>query len=457
MAKADKTSVRAEFQYIQNKFEELKLQNKISSESEMLFRMMISLFEILVSVFMEKKTRKNSDNSSIPKSQKKGDDDTSKKPRSNTKTSEVNFCTHCGEDLKNELCTGLDKRTKIDIFFEKRVLNIEAQIKSCPCCKKETKGWFPEDMKGKLQYGDGIKVFVVNLIVAQMISLNRVQKMLQSLTGKLISEATLLNYLLKFYYALESWEIETKKKILEKKVINCDETSMKNNKKNYWVHVYSSEDLVLKFFHEKRGKEAIDDIGIIPKYGGTIVHDCWASYLSYNDCYHALCGAHLLRELRFIMDSNEYKWAQRMKNLLQITAAKITKRKSKKLNKSEYKKLQKQYRTILTQGFKEMPEIPKKKTKGRTAKPQSHNLWERMKRYETSILLFSKVSEVPFTNNRAERDLRMNKVKQKVSGTFRSTLMAQAYCRITSYIKTRANQGINPMMALHEVTVLMKK
>ncbi len=125
-------------------------------------------------------------------------------------------------------------------------------------------------------------------------------------------------------------------------------------------------------------------MNIIPRYGGVIIHDCWASYLSYDHCGHGLCGSHLLRELTFVVDSNGYRWA----------------------------------RNIITRGGKELPDIPPKPEgrRGKMAKSDAHNLWERFQKHETAILLFAKEPHVPFTNNRAERDLHMAKVKQKVSG-----------------------------------------
>ncbi|WP_419618998.1 IS66 family transposase, partial [Thiolapillus sp.] len=144
--------------------------------------------------------------------------------------------------------------------------------------------------------------------------------------------------------------------------------------------------------------------GVIPRYGGVIIHDCWASYLSYDQCGHGLCGSHLLRELTFIIDSNDYAWAANMKRLLQETCAIV-------------------------------------------AKSDAHNLWERLKKHEMAVLLFARLSYVPFTNNRAKRDLRMSKVKQKGSGCFRTRKHAEAYCRISSYLQTMANQGYNPLQA----------
>jgi transposase len=151
---------------------------------------------------------------------------------------------------------------------------------------------------------------------------------------------------------------------------------------------------------------------VIPRYGGVIIHDCWASYLAYDQCGHGLCGSHLLRELTFIVDSNGYAWAKNMKRLLQETCAKVSNRKDKKLTQQEYKNLQKRYRNILTRGEKELPPIPQRRNgkRGKIAKSDAHNLWKRLKQHELAVLLFAKLPHMAFTNNRAERDLRMSKV-----------------------------------------------
>jgi hypothetical protein len=305
-------------------------------------------------------------------------------------------------------------------------------------------------MHGPLQYGDGLKAFVINLLVCQMVALNRVQKLVKSMIGEVISEATLLKFVLRLYQALEAWELDAIEQILKAPAINVDETSLRVDKKNHWLHVYSAGDITLKFLHRKRGKAAIEAIDIIPRYGGKIIHDCWASYLSYLHCGHGLCGSHLLRELAFIFEANGYAWARNMKRLLQETCIKVSKSEEKKLTDKDLVNLQKRYRNILTRGAKELPVIPPKPSgkRGKLAKSDAHNLLERLQTHEASVLLFAKDPHVSFTNNRAERDLRMAKVKQKVSGCFRTEVYAKAYCRISSYLQTMANKGYNPLIAI---------
>ena len=466
MPSVNKQSLREEFDQLKVRFENLSNEGKITQETTALFQSMIMLFELLIAVFMEKKTRKNNRNSSIPSSQtskdrtfigangkgKKHNGVLSENTRTveTTQVAEIKDCEFCGEPLDDIPATDHERRTKIDIIFEKVVSHVDAEIKVCPRCNMQNKGRFPEDMAGPLQYGPGIKGYMVNLLVAQMISLKRVQQLMQTMIGQVISEATILKYVIQLYNALEVWEQFSIKQLLQMPSMHVDETSLRVDRKNHWIHVYATGDITLKFLHPKRGQEAIEEIGIIPRYGGVAIHDCWQSYLSYDHCGHGLCGSHLLRELTFIVDSNGYAWASNMKRLLQENCAIVAKRESKQLSEQEYKNLQKRYRNILTRGEKELPPIPAKQKgkRGRLAKSDAHNLWERLKDHETAVLLFAKFPHVPFTNNRAERDLRMSKVKQKVSGCFRKSVYAKSYCRISSYLQTMANKGYNPLVAI---------
>lgn len=476
MATMNKTSVRDEVDRLKQDFEQLCLDGKVSSEIRVVMNSLLVVVELILSIFLEKTTRKNSKNSSLPPSQTEKDETATSNSSSkgkgkkvygevgNTRTKEtvtiakITTCDSCGVALDNTPCKDHERRTKIDIVFEKVVEHIDAEIKQCPNCEATVKGQFPKDMPGKLQYGNGIKAFAIHLIISQMVALNRVQKQISAMIGTVVSEASLLKFVFRLYQALDEWEATAIESILKAPSVHVDETSFRVEGKKHWIHVYSAGGTTLKLLHRKRGKEAIEDINIIPRYGGVIIHDCWASYLSYDHCGHGLCGSHLLRELAFIIESNQYRWARNMKKLLQQTCRTVAEREEKCLIAKEYANLQKRYRNILTRGGKELPDIPlrPKGKRGRIAKSDAHNLWERLKKYETAVLLFAKESYVPFTNNRAERDLRMAKVKQKVSGCFRKERYANAYCRISSYLQSMANQGINPLIAIQLALVSTK-
>jgi transposase len=469
VASVNKQSLREEFDALKGRFERLVTDGKMAGESRALVEALLMLLQLLVAVFLEQHTSKTSTNSSKPSSQTPKDESAISRSgthgkgkaldqarSANTRTVEtvqiakLTFCEHCGEDLRQVPCRGHERRTQIDIVFEKVVLHVDAEIKRCPHCRMRGRGPFPAALCGALQYGAGIKAYALNLLIAQMLSLKRVQQSIQTLIGLLISEATILKYVLQLHQALEQWEKASIERLLAMPAMHVDETSLRVERQNHWIHVCSGGEITLKFLHPKRGQEAIQAIGVIPRYGGVMIHDCWASYLGYEHCGHGLCGAHLLRELTFIVEAEDYAWAANMKRLLQQSCARVSTRKAKKLNRREYANLQRRYRNILTRGEKELPTIPPKQNgkRGRIAKSDAHNLWERLKEHETAVLLFAKESYVAFTNNRAERDLRMSKVKQKVSGCFRNREYAHAYCRISSYLQTMANHGYNPLIAI---------
>jgi len=468
MASINKQSVREEIARIQKEFEHLTTIGKINEESKMLVQSMLMLINLLVAVFLEKITKKDSRNSSKPSSQTTKDESaigtatTNSKGKEettaaayNTRTIEstqiikVTQCPECGEDLTKVACERYERRTKIDIVFDKVIEHVDAEVKSCGNCQTLVKGAFPKDMPGLLQYGKGLKAYIINLLMCQMIALKRAQKLVKTLISEVISEATLLKFVLHLYQRLESWENKAIETLLTARVMHTDETSLRVDKKNHWLHVYSSGDITVKLLHRKRGAEAMEEINIIPRYGGIMIHDCWSSYLSYNHCGHGLCGSHLTRELTHAIESNNYSWAKNTKKLLLATCKKVSHRKAKKLTPREYMSVQRRYRNILTRGEKELPAmLTRQHARGRIAKSDAHNLWERLRKYEDAVLLFAKYAEVSFTNNRAERDIRMAKVKQKVSGCFRSEIYAKAYCRISSYLQTMANKGYNPLIAI---------
>ena len=202
MAVVNKKSLREEFDRLKGEFQRLSSDGKMTAESRALFNALLVLFEVVLAVFMEKLTRKDSTNSSKPPSQTQKDETATTQTGSkskgkaqndalcgNTRTIEttqivkVNACGICAEDLSGTPCQGHERRTRIDIVFEKVVTHVDAEIKVCPGCGAQTKGRFPADMSGPLQYGAGVKAFILNLLIAQMLSLNRIQKLVKTLIG----------------------------------------------------------------------------------------------------------------------------------------------------------------------------------------------------------------------------------------------------------------------------------
>ena len=290
MASIDKTSIRQQVDKLQQTFDELSKSGKITPETKALCQAMFMLIQVILAVFMEKNTKKNSKNSGIPPSQSDPDESsdqpsraTSKKrtmtenkfsSRSETVTIEDLFsdqCEDCGTNLSEVQTSSTERRTLIDITFEKRVYHVDAHTKVCPACDRKNKPSHPAPFQGNLQYGMGLKVFALDLLVAQMLPYKRTQELLYALCDQQISEATLLKYVSQLHKRLAGWEERTFQTLLQRSAINTDETSMRIDGKNHWVHVYSSGAFTLKKIHKKRGTEAMDEIGFIPQYKGTII------------------------------------------------------------------------------------------------------------------------------------------------------------------------------------------
>ena len=195
---------------------------KMPTETRTLFNALLMLFEVLMAIFMEKTTSKGRRNSSIPPSQTDKEDSAATRPGAKgkgvkqndarsrhsrtvitTEVAAVDACAGCGADLGDTPSRSKQRRTRIDILFEKVVHRVDAQVKDCPRCRQRTTGRFPADMPGPLQYGNGIKAYVMNLLIAQMVSLDRVCKSLKTLIDVVISPATILKFVIRLHTALE--------------------------------------------------------------------------------------------------------------------------------------------------------------------------------------------------------------------------------------------------------------
>ena len=246
MASVNSASLRDEFDGYKADIDSLRKEGKISKEADVVFSGMCRLLGILIAIFLEKTTKKTSTNSSIPPSQT-DKDETKKAPRKdrdtsaaeNSMTSEnfetttveevstVEVCDSCGTDLSDVEPCAREQRVLRDIKFTVVDLKVDAEIKDCPECRARTKGRFPENMPGPLQYGNGIKAFMINLLVTQMVSLNRAVGLLQAMSGIKLSEATCLNYIQRLHDELEPWEADTKEHLLTRPALHADETGLK--------------------------------------------------------------------------------------------------------------------------------------------------------------------------------------------------------------------------------------
>ena len=461
-------------------FEKLQRDGEVSAQSAALFEGLFTLLQMVVTLLLEKNTRKTSATSSLPGSltpfdrtakarkgaRSKGPKHKATEPDNvrheiSEHISPVNECQRCGEDLSDVAPADHQQRVLIDIEFVCVEKRISAEIKHCPACAKVSCGPFPEQMPGPLQYGSGLIAFATDLVIAQMVPLRRTVQMLRMMIARTVSEATVLKWIMRLNHALAEWESVAIEQLLAMPVMHVDETSIRVNAKKHWIHSCSGGDVVVKKCHPKRGAEAVEAIHIIPRFGDrgsgeddsahkpVLIHDRWATCFMYDKCDHGLCGAHLLRNLKHIEQALGHRWASEMRGLLIETCKEVSETDVRKLSRERFEHVAGRYDAILEQGRSELPVRPQRQgRKGRLPKSEAEKLHDAFVGYKTEILRFARQSEVPFTNNRSERDIRMAKIKQRVSGTFRNADHAQAYCRISSYLQTMSNQGYNSLAAV---------
>ena len=306
---------------------------------------------------------------------------------------------------------------------------------------------FAPGASAPVQYGSRFGSLLVCLSDYQLIPLSRLCQLSEDLFGQKISEDTVVRFRKSCYEHLERFEEHLKKQLSHSSVLHADETGIKVGKKTEWLHVLGNEKFTYLWPSDHRGGQAIDEMGVLRSYEGTLVHDCFGSYFAL-DCSHALCNAHLLRELNFFIDIKGHKWAARMKDLLCQALDEPESTTSRGWNQ--------RYANILSAANAEHPYQPpvrRKNKRGRTAKPPVNNLIERFGKHRDDILRFINDQAVPFTNNQGERDLRMAKVQQKISGTFRTWAGARCFARIRSYVSTAQKQGVSVYQALRQAVL----
>ncbi len=368
-------------------------------------------------------------------------------------------CSSCGRSLAEVLPRILDERRQV---FDLPPLSVEVtehriSKKSCPGCRSETLGEFPLDVQKGVSYGSRIKGFLLYLHKGQLIPSRRSCQIVEDLFSQAVSEGTLQTITREGSKELEEGCELIKAAITRAEVVNFDETGIYVEKHRDWLHSSSTNRLTYYAVDSQRGREAIERIGILPRFAGIACHDALASYLSYW-CQHALCNAHHLRELTFLQEVQSRIWAGEMKRLLVSIKRAVERARAKRktaLSKSTQTRFVNAYQAILQRGFEReqqelMPRQPRGK-RGRKKQSKAKNLLDRLCKYQEETLRFMRDFRVPFDNNLAERDLRMMKVQQKISGCFRTKEGATDFCRIRSYISTMKKQGHNLLEALRSV------
>jgi transposase len=303
-------------------------------------------------------------------------------------------------------------------------------------------------VKRPVQYGAGLKAKAVYMSVAQLIPLERVEDYFKSHCQLNVSQGSLCNFNKEAFRLLGSFEKTAREKLISGYLLHNDETGINISGHLRWLHSASNEKWTLFFPHERRGQDGMNAFGILPEFKGIAIHDHWTPYLGY-ECNHALCNAHHLRELTWAWEQDGQRWAKNMHRLL-LKMKDAVEAAGGKLSKKKAERFRKKYRSILLRANRECPEpkITGPIRRGRKKKNKSRNLLERLRDYEAETLRFLTDPRVPFTNNLSERDIRMTKVQQKISGCFRSLDTAKIFCRIRSYLSSCRKHGIDPTEAL---------
>ena len=358
----------------------------------------------------------------------------------------VSRCESCLADLSKQIPDDIEKRQVHDIPLVKiHITEYQAEKKQCSC-GRVTCGAFPSEVKPGVQYGARIKGLALYLHNEQKLPYARCCEFLTDYYGSSFSEGSLFATQKKAHDILLPIEEKTKAALTLKKVLHHDETGMQVTKLLYWLHVASNDQLTVFHIHEKRGKEAMDEQGILPEFNGILVHDHWKPYFLYTQMQHGLCNAHHLRELKLFEEEGQI-WAGKMRAHLKAWCHMVNEagRENKnELPEAVYQKHLKKYQTILDEGEKELPLATKEPNKrGRPKQPRGRNLLHRLRDYQQEVLRFARDFDVPFTNNQAERDIRMAKLKQKISGGFRSLNGAKMFARLSGYLSTLRKQKIN--------------
>lgn len=372
------------------------------------------------------------------------------------KVHSVRKCAYCEASLRQVKVQGYEKRQVFDLPpVSIEVTEHRVEVKQCQSCGKENKGEFPQDVTQPVQYGPEVKSQVVYLNQYQMIPLERVSETFEDFYGQRLAEGTIVETCQMMAERVESVNQAVKKYLTElAQVVHFDETGLRINCKLHWLHVACTSLLTYYEVQSKRGQEAMNAVGILPDFCGTAVHDGLKSYWAYDKAQHGLCNEHHLRELEFIGERYPQDWVKKFGDLLMEvkTAVDLVRNTQPCLSEAQLSDFNIRYDELVKQGLIDNPPPEQLETaeKKRGPKKQTppQNLLDRLHDHKTAVLAFMNDFKVPFDNNQAERDIRMMKVKQKVSGCFRSERGAKAFCQIRSYISTARKNKQNVLAAL---------
>ena len=366
---------------------------------------------------------------------------------------DLSACSNCGADLRDVPVRGHEDRQVFDLpMIALEVTQYSAERKRCPRCGLKQRAGFDAEVTQPAQYGSRIKGLALYLSAQQLLPWERIKQMLGDLFGCSLSEGTLQSALQQAGQTLDAVTNLIKNGVKQSEVVNFDESGVRIDGKLNWLHVACTESLTYYETHVKRGPAAFDAIGILRGFSGKAVHDGYPPYWSYCEA-HTLCNAHHLRELTFVDEQYKQKWAADMKALLLKIKQAVDEAKAKQAPALPLLRrylFELDYDELIDQGYLANPEALKC---GRTGIKQSKgfNLVSRLNRYKRETLAFMNDFSVPFDNNQAERDIRMIKIRQKISGCFRTREGSDIFNRIRGYVSTMRKQGHNALAVLESV------
>jgi len=368
----------------------------------------------------------------------------------------VNCCAHCQTSLRKEKAVKTERRQVFDLpEVRLEVTEHQAEVKVCPKCQQTTTGNFPPEVSQPTQYGKKIKSQMAYFHEYQLLPLKRTQESFKDLYGQSVAEGTIVAACKELAAKVKPANEAIKKHLTYEEDVACfDETGLRIQGALHWLHVTCTRLLTYYEAHKKRGKVAMDAIGILPNFTGRAIHDGLKAYFQYPQLQHGLCNEHHSRELDFLEERYPQKWVTELSDLmLEIkTAVDKAKKKSKtKLSSGALADFSTRYDALLTRGLKKNPlskaeDIPRR---GRPKQSVAKNLLDRLRDHKDAVLAFMYDFNVPFDNNQAERDVRMMKVKQKISGCFRSDHGPKTFCAIRGYISTARKNDQPVLDVLH--------
>lgn len=359
-------------------------------------------------------------------------------------------CGCCGRvSLRDQPVLDHERRQVFDLPpLQLSVTEHQAEIKACPISGRKVTAGFPPGVEAPVQYGPHFRGFTLYLFNQQLLPFDRLRQTCLDLFGQPLSLGTLTQTNQRAYEALAPAQAAIQRDLTHAPVVHVDESGVRVAGRLYWLHVACTAELTYYGVHDRRGVEAMNALGVLPQCRRWLVHDAWQPYFKY-DALHALCNQHLLRELKFLAEQHHQVWAADLSQfLLDWKEDPLT---TYGLDEDQFKKAHARYKRILRQGRIDHPRRPS--GQARTAQSKAANLLDRLEDYDLSVLAFLIDPAVPFTNNQGEQDIRMIKVKQKISGCFRTLAGAQIFARVRGYLSTCRKQGRSLWEACYRLAI----